>query len=252
MKTVVILGAGNVAFHLTRAFIENTIQVKQIYNRTLEKAKKVAEENNIAYTDKISEIEKADLYIVTSSDSSIEEISYHIPFENALVVHTSGSMPIQSLKGKYRKGVLYPLQTFTKDRKLNYNEIPFFIETENEDDSKKLEELISKVSEHVYKTDSQQRLFLQMSAVWVCNFVNYMYSVGDDICKKNNLPFDILKPLIKETADKIEELSPEKAQTGPAKRNDKIVIEKHLNVLQDDKLKLIYDLISKKINSKYN
>jgi len=252
MKTVVILGAGNVAFHLTRALIENTIQVKQIYNRTLENAKEIAEAHKIQFTDQISELEKADLYIISSSDSSIKEISYHIPFEDALVVHTSGSMPMETLKGRYRKGVLYPLQTFSKKRKLKYDEIPFFIETQNPEDAINLKKLISKVSNEIFEIDSTQRLKLQLSAVWVCNFVNHLYSVGEDICKENNMSFKILKPLIEETAEKVKELSPSEAQTGPAKRNDIIVLEKHLEIIKDDKLKTIYILISQRIAQKHN
>lgn len=252
MKSVVILGAGNVAFHLTRALIENTIHVKQIYNRTIGKAKEIADAHNIRYTDQISELDKADLYIISSSDSSIKEISYHIPYEDALVVHTSGSMPIETLKGKYRKGVLYPLQTFTKQRKLNYSEIPFFIETENAEDAEKLEKLIKKVSNEVYRTNAEQRLKLQLSAIWVCNFVNHLYSIGEDICKEVNLDFDILRPLIEETSQKAQVLTPDQAQTGPAKRNDLLVIEKHLSIIKDDKLNLVYKYLSQRISEKFN
>ena len=128
MNSIVILGAGNVAFHLTRALIENTLNVRQIFNRTLEKAQEIGEANRISYTDKISEIEKADLYIIACADSGIEEFSHYIPYDDVLVVHTSGSSPMSVLKGDYRKGVFYPLQTFSKKRTMRYDNIPFFIE----------------------------------------------------------------------------------------------------------------------------
>ncbi len=230
---VVILGAGNVASHLTRALLESTVHVAQIYNRTLEKAEAIAKPYNLAYTDKISEIQKADLYIISTSDEAIEEVSYHIPFDDTLVVHTAGSLGIDSLKGDYRKGVLYPLQTFSTDKAVRYEKVPFFIETENEEDFKKLEKLMLKVSEKVQKITSEQRATLHLSAVFVCNFVNYLYTIGEKVIEEAGLPFETLVPLIDETCQKIHEITPKQAQTGPAKREDQVIIEKHLAMLKN-------------------
>lgn len=253
MNSIVILGAGNVAFHLTRALIENTVNVRQIFNRTLAHAQEIGEANRIAYTDKISEIEKADLYIIACADSGIEEFSHYIPFDDVLVVHTSGSSPISALKGDYRKGVLYPLQTFTKTKKLRYDEIPFFVEAETPEDTNALKELAFRISNDVYELDYAKRMEIQMCGVWAANFVNHMYKIAGDICAKNNIPFDVLLPLIQETSIKVEEMSPYDAQTGPARRGDDIIINRHLDLLQNDsRLLQIYQILTDSIKRDYD
>lgn len=252
MSSIVILGAGNVAFHLTRALIENTFNVRQIFNRTLEHAKEIGEANRISYTDKISEIQKADLYIVACADSGIEEFSKHIPFDDVLVVHTSGSTPMSALQGNYRKGVLYPLQTFTKKKKVKYDEIPFFIEAENRNDLNVLKELALRISNEVYELEFSKRMEIQMCGVWASNFVNYMYKIAGDFCAKNGVPFDVLEPLIQETANKVKEMSPIDAQTGPARRGDEVIINRHLDLLKDDaNLSQIYQILTNSIKKEY-
>ena len=196
IRTVSILGAGNVAFHLARAFVQNTVQVKQIYNRTLYKAEKIGEANKISFTDQISELEPADLFVIAASDSAITELSLHIPFDDTMVVHTSGSIPMSALKGDYRKGVLYPLQTFSEGRFLDYDEIPFFVEAENPENADSIRELAKRISNQVTIIDSDQRAKLHLAAVWACNFVNHMYYMGEKITKDADLSFDYLKPLI--------------------------------------------------------
>lgn len=252
MKSIVILGAGNVAFHLTRALIENTFNVRQIFNRTLENAKEIGEAHRIPYTDKISELVKADLYIIAAADSGIEEFSHYIPFDDTLVVHTSGSSPMSVLKGDYRKGVLYPLQTFSKNRRLRYDEIPFFIEAEHKDDETALVKLADKISNEVHVLPFEQRMQIQMCGVWANNFVNHLYYLAGEICAKNEIPFDVLKPLIEETCAKIEDLNPYEAQTGPARRNDDVITNRHLEVLQNDsRLLEIYQVLTKSIKRTY-
>ncbi len=252
IRTVVILGAGNVAYHLTRALLQNTVDVRQIYNRTLEKAKEIGETTNIKYTDKISELEKADLYIIASSDDAIEEISYHIPFNNTLVVHTSGSQPMSILKGDYRKGVFYPMQTFSKEAYLQYDEIPFFVEAQNENDLEDLYQLGKRVSGKAYKIDSAKRLKMHISAVMVNNFTNHLYTLAADLCEKNEIPFEVFHPLIIETTEKIMKIPPYKAQTGPARRGDERVVHTHLENIENDNVREIYRLLSQSITKMYN
>lgn len=253
MNSIVILGAGNVAFHLTRALIENTFNVRQIFNRTLSRAQEIGEANLVSYTDKISEIDKADLYIIACSDDGIEEFSHYIPYDDVLVVHTSGSSPMSALKGNYRKGVLYPLQTFTKGRQLRYDEIPFFVEAEYPEDKDSLLELANRISNEVYELDFAKRMEIQMCGVWACNFVNYMYKIAGDICEKNGVSTNVLLPLIKETANKLEELSPYDAQTGPARRGNEVIINRHLNLLEDNsRLYDIYKTITDAIKLEYD
>jgi len=252
LNSIVILGAGNVAFHLTRALIENTLNVRQIFNRTLEKAQEIGEANRISYTDKISEIEKADLYIIASADSGIEEFSHYIPYDDVLVVHTSGSSPMSTLKGDYRKGVLYPLQTFSRERNMRYDNIPFFIEAENPEDLIKLNNLAKRVSNEVHELDFAARMQVHMTGVWANNFVNHLYYIAGNICEQNNVPFDVLLPLIQETANKVIELHPKDAQTGPAKRGDQLIIDRHLEELQNDsRLLQIYQIMTDSIKRVY-
>ncbi|WP_413532735.1 Rossmann-like and DUF2520 domain-containing protein [Empedobacter brevis] len=252
MSSIVILGAGNVAFHLTRALIENTCNVRQIFNRTLEHAREIGDANRISYTDKISEIEKADIYIIASADSGIEEFSHYIPYDDVLVVHTSGSSPMSVLKGDYRKGVFYPLQTFSKDRTMRYDNIPFFIEAENPEDLKKLNELANRISNEVHELNFEGRMQVHMTGVWANNFVNHLYYIAGNICEQNNLPFDILLPLIQETANKVIEMSPKDAQTGPARRGDQKIIDRHLEALQDEsRLLQIYQILTDSIKRVY-
>ena len=161
--------------------------------------------------------------------------------------------PMSALKGKYRKGVLYPLQTFTKGRQLRYDEIPFFVEAEYPEDVENLRSLAYRISNDVHVLDFAKRMEIQMCGVWASNFVNYMYKVSGDICEKNGVPFDVLLPLIKETANKVEEMSPYDAQTGPARRGNETIINRHLDLLEDDsKLYDIYQTITNAIKLEYD
>ena len=238
--------------YLTRALIENTCNVRQIFNRTLEHAREIGEANRISYTDKISEIEKADIYIIASADSGIEEFSHYIPYDDVLVVHTSGSSPMSVLKGDYRKGVFYPLQTFSKERTMRYDNIPFFIEAENPEDLKKLNELGNRISNEVHELNFASRMQVHMTGVWANNFVNHLYYIAGNICEQNNVPFDVLLPLIQETANKVIEMNPKDAQTGPAKRGDQVIIDRHLEALQNDsRLLQIYQIMTDSIKRVY-
>ncbi len=246
------MGAGNVAFHLTRALIQNTVNVRQIFNRTLSKAQELGEANNINYTDKISELEKADLYIIAASDSAVEELSHYIPYEDTLVVHTSGSLGTDILKGDYRKGVFYPFQTFTKRKNLRYEDVPFFVEAESNQDEEALFKLADKISNEVHRVNSEKRRMIHMSGVWASNFVNHLYYIAQQICKEADVPFDVLRPLIEETALKVQDLEPLEAQTGPAKRGDDLIVQKHLELIKDSRQQQLYQLLSDSIKRTYS
>lgn len=246
------MGAGNVAFHLTRALIQNTVNVRQIFNRTLSKAQELGEANNINYTDKISELEKADLYIIAASDSAVEELSHYIPYDDTLVVHTSGSLGTDILKGDYRKGVFYPFQTFTKRKNLRYEDVPFFVEAESNQDEEALFKLADKISNEVHRVNSEKRRMIHMSGVWASNFVNHLYYIAQQICKEADVPFDVLRPLIEETALKVQDLEPLEAQTGPAKRGDDLIVQKHLELIKDSRQQQLYQLLSDSIKRTYS
>jgi predicted short-subunit dehydrogenase-like oxidoreductase (DUF2520 family) len=246
MIRVSIIGSGNVAQHLIQAFSKTTdIELVQVF------ARNVASVSHLIPIEKTTsdfgELKDVDLTIIAVTDDAIEEVSKEIPFSNKLVVHTSGSVSIESLDCKNQQGVFYPLQTFTKSKEISFEGIPICIEAKNEQDFRTLETVANAISNTVYKINSEQRKALHIAAVFVSNFVNHLYQIGNDICIENDLSFDILKPLIQETANKILMLSPNEAQTGPAKRKDTQIINTHLNFLKDDNQKEIYKLLTKSI-----
>ena len=194
-------------------------------------------------------ITEADLYVISVSDNAISEVSEQLPFKNRLVVHTSGTSDISVLHDKNRKGVFYPLQTFTKGKEIDFAPIPICLEAENESDYQLLEKLGNCISQKVVRISSEQRKSLHVAAVFVCNFVNHLYQIGNEICEENNVPFEVLHPLIQETAHKIMELSPKEAQTGPAVRNDQKTIEKHIDFLTNENQKEIYKILTKSIQN---
>lgn len=250
MNSVVILGSGNVANHLAQAFIDaQEIELIQIYCRDKEKLNHWSKKIDII--DDLTQLKTADVYIISISDDAIKGFSKTLKIKDSLVVHTSGSVSINGLKGDYEKGVFYPLQTFTKSKKVNFKDIPICIETISKNQLIKLEKIASAISNNVFIIDTEQRKKLHLSAVFANNFVNYLYSISNEICDKNNIPFEILHPLILETASKIKSSNPTEIQTGPAKRNDKKTIQKQLKQLNGNQ-KEIYKLLTKSIIKKYN
>jgi predicted short-subunit dehydrogenase-like oxidoreductase (DUF2520 family) len=246
MIRIVIIGAGNVGQHLISAFAKSdTVEVIQVFTRNPKTVSSI--DNPVKAVHSYAEIMEADLYIISVSDSAIAEVSENFLFENKLVVHTSGSAAMDDLDAKNRKGVFYPLQTFSKSKEVNFREIPMCIEAENPADYQILELVSKTISDHVFNISSEQRKALHVAAVFVNNFVNHLYQIGYVICSENNIPFEILHPLILETADKIISLSPKEAQTGPAKRNDTQTINSHLSFLSDTTRKEIYRILTKSI-----
>jgi len=230
MISVVILGSGNVASQLIKAFLKiDTINLKQVYTRNQEDINTL--KDSIDTTNDISLLKQADITIIAVSDEAISSISSHI--KNSFVVHTSGSVDMKSLNNIGRKGVFYPLQSFSKKKLVDFKNIPICLESETNEDLLKLEELVSLLQSKSYILSSHQRKKIHVAAVFANNFSNHMYTIANEICEKYNIPFDILHPLIEETSNKIKNLTPEKAQTGPAKRNDAETIENHLNLLSE-------------------
>ncbi|GFD93857.1 hypothetical protein KUL156_24050 [Alteromonas sp. KUL156] len=245
MIKVAIIGGGNVATHLANAFSKtNEVSLVQMYARNIEQIEHLKEVTPI--TNSIELLTEADVYIIAVSDDAIGDVSRKIEQKNGLVVHTSGSVAMQSLQNSGRKGIFYLLQSFSKDKDVNFDEIPFCLEAENEEDLQLLETLAKSIGKKVYRINSEQRKRLHVAAVFVNNFTNHMYKIGADICNEYQVPFEVLLPLIQETAQKITELSPKAAQTGPAKRNDQKTIQNHLAILNAEQQE-IYKLITKSI-----
>lgn len=250
MVNVIFLGFGNVNSNLFDALHKSTeITIKQVFNRNY--IKMISPFEDIPFTDDVSKIKEADVYIIGIPDDAISSFSDNLPFQNRLVVHTSGGVSMDALSNKNRRGIFYPLQTFSKQREIDFKNIPICIEAENSKDLELLRSLGGKISENVVEISSEKRAKLHLAAVFVNNFTNHLYHIGSEILKDEDLPFDLLKPLILETASKIETLSPEKAQTGPAKRNDIKTIEKHLHLLGNSRYRKLYELFTEQIKQNY-
>lgn len=227
MIRVLIIGNGNVASHLyARLRAIPSIHVMQINSRH------------------IKDLPSADVNILAVSDDAISEVSSK--FESGFVVHTSGAMHMNDLKNNGNKGVFYMLQSFTKEKEVDFSNVPFCLEAEQDEDLQVLKQLAKHMEGKIYFLDSDQRKALHVAAVFANNFSNYMFTIADSICEQNNIPFDILYPLIQETSAKVQTMPPSKAQTGPAIRRDQKTIKNHLNLL-DDKQREIYTLITQSI-----
>lgn len=247
MQTVII-GSGNVAYHLAKASIQNGISIDQIFGRNEKELQKISSELNISYS--TENLQDADLYIICVSDNSVEDVSKIIAKKDCLVAHTSGSLPKEILIGQYRKSSFYPLQTFSKTKNLDYKKIPFFIETENEEDQRILTDLASKISDNVMESNHEKRKYIHLTAVFACNFVNHLFARAKEISDAQEIPFDYFLPLINETVQKISEIEPKSAQTGPAVRNDKRILELHEQLLKDESLE-IYKTMNHSIKKMY-
>ena len=247
---IVLIGSGNVAFHLAKAFSEAQIPISQIFGRNTTELQKISEQFSIPFSTET--LADADLYIISVSDSSIAEVSALIKNENALVAHTSGSVSREALNGNYRKSVFYPLQTFSKSKNLDYSKIPFFIDAENENDEEILKNLASKISKNVMLANDEKRKYIHLTAVFACNFVNHLYARAKEISDSQGIPFDYFLPLIDETTQKIHELEPKLAQTGPAIRNDEKVLKLHESLLTDEEKLKIYKTLNESIKKMYH
>lgn len=246
----VFIGAGNLATHLSKRLKQQGFDVLQVYSRTEKSAKELAGKIDAGFTNSLKAISKeADIYVIALKDSAYNDVLPQIEFGNKLVVHCSGSMPMSVLENFAKNvGVIYPLQTFSKKREINFAEIPVFVEGNSENNEKQLIEIARKISDSISVMDSEKRLFLHIAAVFACNFVNHFYFRASEVLSEKNIPFDVLKPLIMETALKVQEMEPSTAQTGPAVRFDEKVINKHLEALEfDSKARELYNSISKSI-----
>lgn len=248
MLKVIVIGSGNVAQHLIKVFLQTKeVSLVQAFARQPKSLLHLLPKEKI--TNDYNALQEADVYIISVTDNSINEVSSQLPFKNKLVVHTSGTSSIDVLDAKNRKGVFYPLQTFSKSKEVDFSSIPLCLEAKNEEDYKTLELLAKAISNKVYNISSEQRKSLHIAAVFVSNFVNHMYFIGSEICKENKVPFEVLQPLIQEVADKITTLSPKEAQTGPALRNDTKTIEKHIEFLKDSNYQDTYKLLTQSIQN---
>jgi predicted short-subunit dehydrogenase-like oxidoreductase (DUF2520 family) len=250
MISIVILGTGNVAKHLFKAFMaQEELEIVQVYARNPKTLSHFGA--NTKTTSDLTKIEAADIYVLAVSDDAISHLSKELSLKKGLLVHTSGSVSIKALPKGVRRGVFYPLQTFSANRNIDCKEIPICIESSNANDLELLKQLASAISDTVVPLTTKQRKTLHLAAVFANNFTNHMYHLSHELCEQKEIPFELLLPLIKETANKLEALSPFDAQTGPARRNDVGTINNHLTQLKSKKQKKIYSLLSKSIRTTY-
>jgi len=250
IEKVVIIGAGKVATALATSLYQAGIVIEEVYSRSFESAEKLAVRVSALPLSDINNINQyADLYIISVIDSAVENIASSKVLQGKFIVHTAGSIDIAALKPfSNRIGVIYPLQTFSLGREIEMSVVPFCLEAERDSDYQLLKLLAEKVSSSVYPVNSLQRKQLHLAAVFANNFGNHMVSLASQILANYQLPIDMLRPLVAETAAKLQSLTPTQAQTGPALRGDKITMESHLEMLHDMPLmQKIYTFVSQSI-----
>jgi predicted short-subunit dehydrogenase-like oxidoreductase (DUF2520 family) len=248
IKRIALIGTGNVAEQLCRILLEKDFELVGVYSRTKESRNAFGIKWNIEVCTSFTEIEekKPDLILIAVNDSVINSVSHSLE-QNSVVVHTSGSIPISELRQTSR-GVFYPLQTFSKEKKVDWSEVPICVEGSTPELTEELMNLGKSISKEVNEIDSEQRKYLHVSAVFACNFSNHMYAIAHKLMEEHQMDFEMLKPLIRETAEKIDSLAPQKAQTGPASRKDEKTMNDHLELLaESDNLRHLYGLISEQI-----
>lgn len=250
---ITIIGAGRVAYHLARV-LSVQHEIVQIYSRTLEKAQQLADQFQAQAIEKLEQLDnRVDLVIIAVSDQSIAMVieQIHPYLSNNLIVHTSGSTHLDVLKQIHtRAGVFYPLQTFSLEREINWENTPLFIEAHDQEDQNILQNLANSLSSRVYLYSSEQRLSLHLAAVFACNFSNYCYHMAKQVVDAQQVDFGLLYPLILETANKATQNDPRQMQTGPAMRGDQNILNMHQSMLEQSQrndLAEVYALMSQQI-----
>ena len=248
---IVFLGSGNVATHMALALKALGHTIVQVYSRKKENAMELANQIGAEPVDQIARITStADLYIFSIKDDALPGVIADMPHSEGVWVHTAGSVPMNVFSSYVKKfGVLYPLQTFSKQRTISFSGIPLFIEGNCMEVLTFLEVLAVSLSGNVHRLCSEKRAILHLAAVFAGNFSNHMYALADRIIAEENISFDVLRPLIAETTAKAMEFSPNEVQTGPAVRGDEKVMQAHLELLNTPELRELYTQLSKSIHS---
>ena len=251
MIDVVLIGAGNVATHLAIGLHKRGIHIRQIFSRTTTSAQLLAEQVGATFTSSKSAIyTDASLYICSVKDSEISTVLTNIDFHNKLLIHTAGSVALDILAPfSANYGVLYPLQTFSKSKPINWEQCSLFIEANNEKNAEFILQIASLLSTKVQIIDSEKRKNLHIAAVFACNFTNHLYTLASELMLGSGANFNDLLHLIEETTNKLCTLSPYEAQTGPAVRQDTNIVAEHIAQLAktDINKATIYALLSRNI-----
>ena len=270
---IVLIGAGNLATHLGKALHAAGHDMLQVFSRTMQSAETLASLLDAEPLTDIAQVrDDADVYIFSVKDSALVQLVAQLCRHEAdglvedgavnalrkakkgeherVFLHTAGSMPMSVFKGMAQHyGVLYPMQTFSKQREVDFSIIPCFVEANDEFAQKQIEGLAREISGRVYQLSSEDRKYLHLSAVFACNFANHCYAISQELLEEHGIPFDVMLPLINETAAKVHEMKPKDAQTGPAVRYDENVIGKQSKLLENHPhFKKVYDSMSKSIH----
>lgn len=270
---IVLIGAGNLATHLGKALHAAGHDMLQVFSRTMQSAETLASLLDAEPLTDIAQVrDDADVYIFSVKDSALVQLVAQLCRHEAdglgedgavnalrkakkgelerVFLHTAGSMPMSVFKGMAQHyGVLYPMQTFSKQREVDFSIIPCFVEANDEFAQKQIEGMAREISGRVYQLSSEDRKYLHLSAVFACNFANHCYAISQELLEEHGIPFDVMLPLINETAAKVHEMKPKEAQTGPAVRYDENVIDKQSKLLENHPhFKKVYDSMSKSIH----
>lgn len=247
-----IIGSGNVAWHLAPELENAGHRIIEVYSRNQQNAKKL--QNRLYHVELNKGLDfsnsQSEIFILCISDDAIEEVAQEIVLpDHAILIHTSGSQSISMLgyAATENIGVFYPLQTFTKSKRISFEDIPILIESENNDTAKVLDKIGKSISKKVLKVRTKDRIAIHIAAVFACNFTNHMFASAENILKNQGYKFDLLRPLIAETINKSLDIGPKNAQTGPAARGDLKILNKHMAFLEGSENQELYRLITEKI-----
>jgi predicted short-subunit dehydrogenase-like oxidoreductase (DUF2520 family) len=251
---IVLIGAGNMAWHLGHQFKDAGHQIVQVFNRTVENGEELAAELEADFTNRFEGINKqADVYIIAVSDHGIDDIILSLRLDNKIVAHTSGSVPMKGMEHiSTQYGIFYPLQTLTKHNRISFKDVPVFVEASNATVKDTLTLLAQSIGTKVHYLSSNQRRAVHVAAVFANNFTNYLYGISHQIMDREKLPFDILLPLLQETLNKAKTNDPRDIQTGPARRGDYKTIEEHLHYLdRNESQREVYLVLTESILTQY-
>ena len=249
--TIAMIGSGNVATQLGKALHAKGNQITHVYSRSQTNGRFLSDKLGAETVTDLDEIPHTnDLYIIAVTDNAVSDVANKLRVDSGIVVHTSGTVPMAILSvASPNYGVLYPLQTFTKDKDVDFDTVPICVEGSSPNVEQELTNLGMTLSSHVCSFSSEQRKILHVAAVFACNFTNQMIAISDSILASHGLDLDVLRPLIQETLDKIQTASPKNVQTGPAKRGDQEVMFAHLELLTTyPQYQKMYSFVSESIN----
>ena len=254
---IAFIGAGRLATNLGLTLLGAGHEIVSVYSRTMQSAEALAERIGGKPVDRAENLPmEADAYIIAVKDSALAEVIPAVTKgrEHQVFMHTAGSMPMSMFQGMARHyGVFYPMQSFSKERPVDFAEIPTFIEANDEKAMQVIRRLAESITERIYPLSSDDRQYLHLAAVFACNFVNHCYAMSAEILEQHGMSFDVMLPLIDETARKVHQLHPQEAQTGPAVRYDENVIRHQIQLLREHPfMKDLYERMSLNIHRKAN